>query len=741
MDVQCERCKTEYEFDDALVSGRGTTVKCTNCGFQFRLRPAVDGTGLTERWMIRTAGGAELVFTTLRELQRAISNRQVGRGDTLRRGNTPPRLLGDIAELEPFFPEQDLRDATSPHATLSPLAGVPTVLGMASAPAEARDPSNGMASPFVHTSLSAGTPGPSSKTVTTVEYPAPRDRLVTLRPPSDDVAAVPPPAAARLVPATSAPPEDSGAFVEAGTLVAPSAHLGSDSHRTGREAWSEPETRTVEIAALLPSPTEPLRRRVPSFEDIETRDSNAPDPVYSMAPQRRRVGGWIVALVLLLGVSIIGYNVARPYLSADAKSSGASAPLDPRATQFLSDGERAMADGNLDLATENFDKASVLGEKDPHVRLDVARLTAVRADIPWLKLRLLPEAASDDIRATQQQLSDLGPALRRAAADALSAAPDDPAAVRVKVDALRILGERDEARALVAKMGNGSQPETSYVLAALDLAEVAPLWTVVIDRLRVAAAAEGNLGRARAALVYALARKGDVASAKNELDGLANLARPHPLVAPLRAFLTRGSVGPTSDAGAPPPPAPPAVEVSAPARAAVGEVVDPRALLQQAADAENRGQLPRAAKLYEDALRSDARSSEALAGLGSVALKQGDNATARLQFGRALAINPNYVPALVGQADALWAEGDRNAATTKYKDLVDRFPESSGFPSYVKTRAAAGSPSGAAAAATPTPSPQVQDAGAAPSPAAPPSHPGELTLPSNVPSDLPGTTP
>ena len=37
MDVQCERCKTEYEFDDALVSGRGTTVRCTNCGHQFKV--------------------------------------------------------------------------------------------------------------------------------------------------------------------------------------------------------------------------------------------------------------------------------------------------------------------------------------------------------------------------------------------------------------------------------------------------------------------------------------------------------------------------------------------------------------------------------------------------------------------------------------------------------------------------------------------------------------------------------
>ena len=39
MDVRCERCNTEYEFDDALVSERGTTVKCTNCGTCFEVCP------------------------------------------------------------------------------------------------------------------------------------------------------------------------------------------------------------------------------------------------------------------------------------------------------------------------------------------------------------------------------------------------------------------------------------------------------------------------------------------------------------------------------------------------------------------------------------------------------------------------------------------------------------------------------------------------------------------------------
>src|SRR5580658_6163990 len=106
MDVQCERCKTEYEFDDALVSGRGTTVKCTNCGFQFKVKPRGDAR-YNERWTVRTNAGREFVFTTLRELQRAITQRQVGRGDTLSRGNGPSRPLATISELEPFFHDSD----------------------------------------------------------------------------------------------------------------------------------------------------------------------------------------------------------------------------------------------------------------------------------------------------------------------------------------------------------------------------------------------------------------------------------------------------------------------------------------------------------------------------------------------------------------------------------------------------------------------------------------------------------
>ena len=115
MYVQCERCKTEYDFDDALVSERGTTVKCTQCGNQFKVRRATEAGG--DRWVVTTVSGKTLVFTSLRELQKAILGKQVARSDSLSRGSGPPRLLGAIAELEPFFDKR----ASVPPGDAEPL--------------------------------------------------------------------------------------------------------------------------------------------------------------------------------------------------------------------------------------------------------------------------------------------------------------------------------------------------------------------------------------------------------------------------------------------------------------------------------------------------------------------------------------------------------------------------------------------------------------------------------------------
>ena len=175
----------------------------------------------------------------------------------------------------------------------------------------------------------------------------------------------------------------------------------------------------------------------------------------------------IVALVLLAGAGVIGFAVAKPYLAARSAQATASATaLDPRAQQLLADGERSMASGDLDSASEDFAKASALAESDPHVLVNVARLANVRADVPWLRLKILPSEAVDDRKAIKSQLDDLSARAKKAADQALTVAPDSQAAALAKIDALRLSGDSAAARALVSRVAqSGSQPETAYALA------------------------------------------------------------------------------------------------------------------------------------------------------------------------------------------------------------------------------------------------------------------------------------
>jgi predicted Zn finger-like uncharacterized protein len=496
MDVQCERCKTEYEFDDALVSGRGTTVRCTTCGHQFKVRRAESGEGAGEdRWLVKTANGHQFTFVTLRELQRAILAHQVSRNDLLRRAGAPPRPLGSISELEPFFEGRANSARPPPPAPADEAPQAPPAFPKRSSVTWETDPP---APAMPRTTAAYGQPPPAM-----------RRKIDTLRPPEGAGAAPPqaPPIAPQpIVPATPYPPQQVS-FYEAPTAL----ERVSDLRAPAPQRPVPPPPQAQEMSSPLPAPTRPVRHQAPSGEfDLADMPGSIPSSLeepYSMR-RGRRVGGWIVALVLLLAVGVLGWAVARPYVVA--RNASAAAQLDPRAESYLAEGEKAIADGNLDQAAEAFDKASALAENEPRVRLDQARVATAQADVPWLKLKLLPASAVDEVRTTKADMAERVARAARFADAALAAAPDAPAAARVKIDALRLAGQPDAARALVAKViGQASQPETAYVLAALDLAETEPLWTTVLERLRLAASGEGAAGRARAALVYSLAKSGE----------------------------------------------------------------------------------------------------------------------------------------------------------------------------------------------------------------------------------------
>jgi tetratricopeptide (TPR) repeat protein len=379
--------------------------------------------------------------------------------------------------------------------------------------------------------------------------------------------------------------------------------------------------------------------------------------------------------------------------------------LDAKAQAFLSVGEKALSDGDWDGAQENFDKASAFAENDPRVLLDEAALGTARADVPWLTLRLLAADANDERRTTQAQLDSLAGRARRLAEAAEAAAPGDTAAMRAHIDALRLSGDRDGARAYVPKViGRVSQPETAYALAALDLADPQPPMATVVERLRLAtAAAEGTAVRARAALVYALAKSGDFTGARGELGKMDGLAHPYPLTPQLRSFVDRldrsAAASATGDAGAPaagPGPsatAPPGRNAAAQAPTAVdvsgGELRG--GSVDGASAALKKGDAARAHALYQAVLEHNPNDSEALAGLGDVARRRGDLAGAMSWYRRAIGSNPSYLPALLGLADCQWAAGQRSAAARAYGDIADRFPEGT-YPAYVAKRAEAAAP-------------------------------------------------
>ena len=238
---------------------------------------------------------------------------------------------------------------------------------------------------------------------------------------------------------------------------------------------------------------------------------------------------------------------------------------------------------------------------------------------------------------------------------------------------------------------NGSVPENAYVLAALDLAEPAPVWPTVIDRLRTAAAAERDPGRARAALIYSLARANRLDEAELEFSKIDGRPRPHPLLEELRSFLRRAksSVGATSDRQ---PKVIATLDVTklpkldtSPAPEAAADF---RARLSQAASALRQGGLARAEQLYESVIDEQPGNTEALSGLGDVAKARHDSALASQMYDRVLAANPSYLPAILASADQKWEAGDRAGATLLYRRLLNQAGPSSEYAAHAAARIA-----------------------------------------------------
>ncbi len=750
MDVRCSRCATEYEFDDALISERGTTVKCTNCGFQFKIFPPKAAAVAPERWVVRTAEGRELVYTSLRELQRGISDRQVGPNDLLSRGTTAARPLGSIPELEPFFAATSSRPM---HRAPRTLHGVAPPAGMLAGGSGERVPDTARSPDETPTGgMFSGVPRVVAPPAPSAALPvAPPVRRIEPGPLSATVPAAGVPFTPKVPDASLLSPARAPVTAPATAPVlapAPAPLRTSDSDLRGRGPQPEagPLSQTVPAAVspstLPPRPPQsgPISARRESFasygDDLSTDDSG-----------RRAKSRWIAAIVILGVLGLFAATVGKQYLErfiARPAAGGPPAP-DSRVAGFLKEGTRLLDEGDFEGAKEQLVKAQTLSDKNAAVLSALARLETMRADVFWLKLRLLDPASTELVQSTHRELGRRVGKAREAVDAAFGVSPEEPAVVRARVDSMRLSGESDKAREWLGPIAaKPADAENAYVLAALDMGETNPAWPSIAERLRPAAASKKESVRARAALIYALAQAGSMGEAESEFEKLESEAHAHPLLDELKSFVQRMKALPR-DAGTDAAAAPAAtVDVSklpaldttqGPESSSAGRAEAPgdfRQRLVQAHAAVNSGNLARAEQLFQSVLNEQPNSTEALSGLADVAKRRGDRATAARLYQRVLDQNPTYLPALMSSADAKWDAGDRKGAVVLYKRVLEQAGPGTEYGQRAQARIAEAGKEGAAAAPTVTAAAPT----AAPTPtSAPAPKPDQPNIDT---SDLPG---
>jgi len=725
MDVVCERCKAEYEFDDALVSERGTTVKCTNCSHQFKIFRPTSETDAAKVWNLRRPDGTVIPFDSLAVLQKWILEGKVSKMDEISRAGEGWKSLGAIAELESFFATAELRASqNAPGRSGQRFPSMSGVRAPTPAPGHNRSipvnpsrPTPALSSPTIRPGGAAPPPPPVSLRAPSHGGTPPPVPSV-LRGPSAVKSAAAPASASTMV-QIPPPPKMPAEMGPMSPVPSPDRHepLADEVERARpRPASLPPKVVLPPLPALSASPRDLVDDQAP------TRSiSSDPHGLRSIPPANRRggLGVGLVAGALIAGGALLVSYRSGVFGTNAPPPSAAAAQDTARRDRVIADATervRRYTAAGMDEAREELSAAIALRPND-------AALVATRAEVlaAWSEMltqqaddleaqAALPGADSPRLRASAELVRRDGVARRerartdlRAAEAALdSVAPAERGVVEARLaDAARVVGSPTLTSHIEAARRASPTSETSLYLALTTLPDDA---ASAISGLRAAIAAEPQNQRARVALARLLQRSGDVRGAQDLLAEALRAEPEHEALLGISRALGSTTVvaSPAADAGAP------SVAAAAPAvapAAPIAPVVEPPAAPSTAATPtsprhsgssdpggavgaamaptrdydrlvrdgdllQHAGRTSLARERYQQALAVRATGSEALTGLGFVELDQNSVSAAISRFRQALASNPRYSEAYIGLGEAYSQQRSYGQAVQAYQQYL-----------------------------------------------------------------------
>jgi predicted Zn finger-like uncharacterized protein len=488
MDVTCERCGTEYEFDETLLSGRGTSVKCTNCGHVFKVYPRAQAEAdrATSSWRLRLKDGTVDTIDSLRELQRRIGSGELTPENEIARGEEGWKTLGSIPELETFFQAAGVQ--------------IPSP--------EARAPAPSPAPPAQTSKESSLPPGRRPRQPTLLGV-MPVDRaLVGTEGPTEPAAGATSASGSPAASATESAPESAVQSVAGGELY--QSPYVSDSMVGAPSAASPPEAPAVEDAEFHEPPrsasrssTRPSTPPPAYFED----DDDIPDlPGGGWSPLR-----WLLMIVVVGGLVLLGTQWERV---ARLLGIGSDPAL---IAAGIAEGDGSLAEGHPHAyasAIEAYGRSvEAGGDRDPEILARLSRAYAMAAQ------------AQLDGSASGESIDTLSNAALTTAQSAVALDPRDLDSKIALADALRLTGDNAEARSVLeearsmsfsrtaeffrvdarlsaAEAGGGLQNGLRSAKQAVDLAPEGVPYLLLLARAQHAAQDDAD---ARAALQIILA--------------------------------------------------------------------------------------------------------------------------------------------------------------------------------------------------------------------------------------------